>query len=78
MHICSRRRMEELFTLERESAVSFKVNSALMTCSGKVNVCKNLKNIVGYVINETATKWEIQLANNIKLFLNKLEYNKSI
>ena len=68
--------MEELFTLERESAISLKVNCALMTYSGKVNMGKKDGNIVEYTVNETSSRSEIQLANNVKVFLNKLEYNR--
>ena len=68
IHIASRHRMMELFTLNKENGVNFKKyfdenedEFYKYSCAGKVNLVKNNLNIIGYVIEETNTLLRVQV-----------------
>ena len=63
VHISSKKRMEELFTVADMCGVKFKHKSGLKwhTCSGKVNTKKHGWNRVGYILEERYGKWMVQL-----------------
>ena len=80
IHIVSQQRMNEFFIKEKLSATEFyieKNNSAYMhSCSGKVNLLYNNKNITGYILNTTRGKWKILLTSNKIIYTNPLKYNR--
>lgn len=83
IHISSQKRMCELFTLEGRCLVEFytkndRIVTNKRTCSGKVNIIINSKNIIGYILEETRCQWKIQLVSNTMIWLNKLQYNDDI
>ena len=80
IHISSQERMEELFTLQGRCAVKFEVEvdrivACERTCSGKVNVMVGKRCVNGYIIRELNDRWWIQLADNTRLWMNRIKYD---
>ena len=91
IHIASQRRIEEMLTINNQCGVSFrkyfgKIDQDrkyyTLTCSGKVSLKnkENKKIILGYIINETNDKWQIQVegvngGNDNIFWINRLQYS---
>ena len=77
-HISSQKRMKEIFSKEELDATEYEVTknnyNYTQTCSGKVNLKYNNRNVVGYILEESRGKWKILLASNKIILKNPLIY----
>ena len=69
IHIASQKRFKELLTKEESNATEFErkieEDICIQTCCGKVNIVRDNKNIIGYILREIyVRKWKILLSNN--------------
>ena len=77
VHIASYERMMHLFTLAGLCGVTFyNIHGYTLGCCGKVNIYKNGRNIVGYILEETNDKWTVYLEMNKFLTVGRLHYDK--
>ena len=75
-HISSQRRMRDLLTMENQYATEHNMKGVKKTCCGKVNMKDTEgKNILGYILDETARQWKIILENNKQIWINRITYN---
>ena len=77
VHIASGRRMSDLMEVDGDVACEYvdEENDLHYQAVGKVNVIKNGKNIIGYIVDETlGGKWEILLRNNETVYLHPVLY----
>ena len=77
VHIASGRRISELLQVDGDVACEYvdEENDLHYQAVGKVNVIKNGRNIIGYILDETLVgKWEIILRNNETVYLPPVEY----
>ena len=63
-HVSSLQRMKELFTLSGSCAVDFLICGIIYSCCGRVNLVRNDKNEIGYIIAEKDNKWKVQMSSN--------------
>ena len=75
-HISSQRRMRDLFAVENQYATEHNVQGVKKTCCGKVNMKDTEgRNILGYILDETARRWKIILENNKQIWIDRITYN---
>ena len=81
LHIASQKRMNEIFTVEKESAteIEFEKNGfeATRTCCGKVQIAdRNGKKGVGFIMEERRNFWKIMMKETSQILnLKKVTYN---
>lgn len=81
VHVASQSRISKLFTLEGRCATEFEmpladnVSLSTRTCSGKVNIVWNNKNIAGYILDDVGCRWKVQMANNKVVWMRKLYFD---
>ena len=81
LHIASQKRMQEIFTIEEQTASAFLYEkgsfAAIRTCCGKVQIVDGLgKKNIGFILEERRTFWKIKLkTTNDIIHLKKLTYN---
>eukprot|EP00978_Attheya_sp_CCMP212_P008128 scaffold18931_cov62-Attheya_sp.AAC.4 len=73
IHIASEQRMRNLFIQEGLCASSFMIKGFRHTCSSKVNMMKDGKNCIRYIVDESANGnvWRVQLVTNKMCSLTK-------
>ena len=75
VHIASKQRMDSLLKKEGCCATEYPTkNKGIITASGKVNIIRNEKNILGYILEETNSKWKIILKNNKMIWIDIPKY----
>ena len=77
VHIASGRRFEDFLQVQGDVASQYvdEEKDLFFSAVGKVNVVKNGKNIIGYIVDETfGGKWEILLRNNETIYLPPVKY----
>ena len=75
VNIASKARFDELFIKEGRSATEFSnKHNGIHTASGKVNILRNGKNIIGYILEETNTVWKIILMNHQFIWIDAPKY----
>ena len=76
LHFASLSHLKEIFSLAGLCGMEFLNVSTnhLHFCCGKVNVKRNGRNILGYVLEESARLWTVQLRNNEIVKLRKTRY----
>ena len=79
LHVSSQNRMKKLFSKEELNATEFVMekddSKYVHTCCAKVNIIKNGRNIIGYILNESRGKWKILLSNNTIIYKSPVKYN---
>jgi len=64
LHNASQAQLKELFTIHGQCTTEFEDNDnnaiRLRTCSRKVNMRKNGKTCLGYILDENETQWKVQ------------------
>ena len=75
VHIASKQRMDSLLKKEDCCATEYPTkNKGIITASGKVNIIRNEKNILGYILEESNSKWKIILKNNKMIWIDIPKY----
>ena len=68
--------MRDLLTVENQYATEHNVQGVKKTCCGKVNMKDTEgRNILGYILDETARRWKIILENNKQIWIDRITYN---
>ena len=72
-HISSLKRMKQLFTLSGLCAVDFLISGLRYSCCGRVNLLRDGKYEVGYILDEKDDKWKVQLGNDRVIIVLRTE-----
>ena len=77
VNIASKQRFDMLFVKEDCCATEFSFGSSgIITACGKINIMRNGKNILGYILEETKMIWKIILKNDQLIWLDAPKYCK--
>lgn len=81
VHIASKQRMCELFTLNKLCCVTKDVDNAEGTdvgstyfCCGKVCIMRDGKELVGYILSESRLFWKVKLETNDMVLIRKVNF----
>ena len=79
VHIASRKRIAEVFTLSERCATEFICDGGVKTCCGKVNVQRVVgnrrRNQLGYILEDLGEEWKVKLENGAVTNLRKPLWN---
>ena len=75
LHISSNSRMKKLFTYAGLSAVACKRGENTLSCCGKVNVLIKGHNHIGYIVDESSTRWIVHLGGHHVRYLKRGTYD---
>ena len=75
VNIASKKRFDMLFVKEGCCVTEFTIKSnGIITACGKVNIMRNGKNIIGYILEETKMIWKIILKNDHLIWTDAPKY----
>ena len=85
VHIASKKRMCELFTINGLCCASGDIDNEDCTgvgssyfCCGKVSICRKGRSIVGYIISESRLFWKVHLITNEIVSVRKVKYDDEL
>ena len=85
VHIASKKRMCELFTINSLCCASGDIDNEDCTgvgssyfCCGKVSICRKGRSIVGYIISESRLFWKVHLITNEIVSVRKVKYDDEL
>ena len=78
VHMHSKDRMHEVFTLNKLCSTIVEKNGRIHSCAGKVILRKDGKDIVGYIISEKGNTWTVHLVTNDKISVTRVKLNNAL